>query len=148
MENRVGKVALALSSRIMGALPNSTETPSFTSEYKSIETYKVVKLRNGKEYEGSSSTREEPLIENMTTSNTSEVGVSESSEATPLTGPTEEHVTKDQCTVKIYAMISNPEKQPIVMPKVDNPPIFFQERPPHLFPQRIRKDKEDHQFTL
>ncbi|KAI5440890.1 hypothetical protein KIW84_010379 [Lathyrus oleraceus] len=47
----IGKIAYALRSRIMGALPSSTETPTITSGAKSIETCKVIKLRSGKERE-------------------------------------------------------------------------------------------------
>ncbi|KAI5441476.1 hypothetical protein KIW84_010811 [Lathyrus oleraceus] len=55
LENQVGQIATALSSRNKGTLPSSTESSATTSEAKSIETCKVIKLRNGKECEGSTS---------------------------------------------------------------------------------------------
>ncbi|KAI5415664.1 hypothetical protein KIW84_040906 [Lathyrus oleraceus] len=55
LENQVGKIVTALSYRNMGTLPNSTKASVTTSGAKSIETCKPIKLRSGKECEGSTS---------------------------------------------------------------------------------------------
>lgn len=61
----MGQIAIALSSRNMDALPSSTKTPATISRIKNLETCKVIKLRSGKEYEGSTSTRNEVPTEEL-----------------------------------------------------------------------------------
>lgn len=51
----MGYIATTLSSRNLGALLSSTEAPSSTSRVKNVETCQVIKLRSGKECEGSTS---------------------------------------------------------------------------------------------
>lgn len=46
------QITIALSSRNMDALPSSTEALTSISGVKNVETCQVIKLRNGKEYEG------------------------------------------------------------------------------------------------
>ncbi|MCH97735.1 hypothetical protein A2U01_0018731, partial [Trifolium medium] len=52
LENQVGQIAIAFSSRPSGTLPSITETPASTSNTKKEETRKVILLRSEKEYEG------------------------------------------------------------------------------------------------
>ncbi|KAI5412838.1 hypothetical protein KIW84_057459 [Lathyrus oleraceus] len=73
-------------------------------------------LRSGNEYEGSTSTSEESPKENLTTLDTLDKEVSQSTEDIIVLEPTDEPTTPDKSSLKTPVMTSNPEKQPMVMP--------------------------------
>ncbi|XP_058753984.1 uncharacterized protein LOC131627167 [Vicia villosa] len=145
LENQVGKIATALSSRPLGTLTSSTERPS-TSGVKNVETCKVIKLRSGKECET-------PLLKDTKTS-----GVQPNNDKTEdkdefIVESTSVEDNKDRTGASKHGKIPEPGKQPEAMPEPLREKKFFQERlfrvlqrPPPPFPQRIRKAKEEQQF--
>ncbi|CAI8586722.1 unnamed protein product [Vicia faba] len=115
LENQVGQIASALTLRTMRALPSSTKTLTSTSQAKSIETCKVIKLRSGKECEGSTSTRKESPKENLITHDTSEKEVYESTKEKLVLEPIVEMIEQDRSTLKTSSLKSSLEKLPIAM---------------------------------
>ncbi|KAI5400569.1 hypothetical protein KIW84_065451 [Lathyrus oleraceus] len=95
LENQVGHIVLALSSRTLGALSSSTETPAYASGTKGIETYKVIKLRSRKECEGSTQPREDPPRVILNTPDTSEEVESDPIEKTSLEEPVKEKLQNE-----------------------------------------------------
>ena len=137
LENQVGQIATALSSRAMGTLPSSTEPPASTSGTKNVETCKMITLRSGKEYEGPLHVAEE------TRGVLPEQDISVDHEE-PSKEPTSAGQQDASTTVEDLTLTSG--KKPEVMPEPDRGQRFVQERPPPPFPQRIRKAKEEQQF--
>ena len=54
LENQVGKIASALSSKTLGSLPSTNENPTSTSGTRVVMMCKVIKLRSGNNCEGTS----------------------------------------------------------------------------------------------
>ncbi|XP_058753187.1 uncharacterized protein LOC131626388 [Vicia villosa] len=137
--NQVRKIAIALSSRLMGTLPSYTETPTTTPGVKNVETYKVIKLRSGKECELSLQKDADSSLVLPELDNSEEK--EESIEELSSVGNKEENVD----TI-VTRKTSKSIKKAQVMPALDKEKKFIQERPPPPFPQRIRKAKEEQQF--
>lgn len=67
MEKQVGKITSALSSKTLGSLPSTTETPKSTSGTRVVNTCKAIKLRSGNNCEGTSDQIQTHTRNNSTT---------------------------------------------------------------------------------
>ncbi|XP_058725983.1 uncharacterized protein LOC131597295 [Vicia villosa] len=126
LENQLGHIATALSSKPLGTLPSSTETSS-TSRVKNVETCKIIKLRSGKECE--------PLAHKE--ADTSEVlPDKDNTEETDKSNEEPTSLDNDEDRRAEIKRGKTPEsaKQPEVLTKPINENKFVQERPPPPFP--------------
>ncbi|XP_050915692.1 uncharacterized protein LOC127130771 [Lathyrus oleraceus] len=147
LENQVGKITTALSSINMGALSSSIETPATTSGINNVETCKLIILRSGKECEGTTSTRNKVPTKELSVLHRSGKKKADVSEELSSEEGNEEILIPEIAMLKTIRITSNPEKKPSCMLEVDKVPRFTQERPQPPFPQRIRKAKEEQQFS-
>ncbi|PNY16242.1 hypothetical protein L195_g012957 [Trifolium pratense] len=137
LENQIGQIATALSSRTIGALPSSTETPASTSNDKGKKICKVIfELSSGREYERPNVG--DIVIDNTLKGTTEEHTVSEPSQSlSPTTEESPEAVQKPKSDKSsIDTEVPKPSSQG-VMKQFDN---FFEMMNINLMPLSVFKN--------
>ncbi|KAH9763726.1 hypothetical protein KPL70_001262 [Citrus sinensis] len=147
LENQMGQLATAMSSRTQGSLPSNTEDPRRESK----EHCKVINLRSGKNVDipidvtkngmEFNSAQNPPqngsMLQHPTHPDTSYMGQA----TTTSEGIQPEHAKKE-VTTPVATTYTKTNKQSLVPPKATQ-----QFRHPPHFPQRFQKQKQDKQFS-
>jgi hypothetical protein len=105
LENQVGQIATALSSRPSGALHSTTKIIASTLSDKGKETCKVISLRSGRECEGTSMIT--IITEAVNEDSAEQVSVTGNSELSTATNPDKSNPTYPQSSEADKTLVDN-----------------------------------------